>query len=129
MMSAGVHVPPMVDIADPIISGAASGSSWTFNAHNPWDVAWQAIVSPLGYVMVHLSCLKCTSQPACVSGDTPTRLVVSEGKMCTCRAASGNPGSGSSAVCVDVITCWLTTLTEMGVGFGLRFGSGVWAKK
>jgi hypothetical protein len=72
--------------------------------------------------MVHFWPLKRLSHPACVRGVTPTKLVCSEGNTWTVLASGGIPGRGSSAVWVDVMTCWLATVTLIGLVVGWQLG-------
>jgi hypothetical protein len=85
-------------------------------------VAWQVMVCLFGHVIVPRLPSKWTLQPAWVKGVTPIRLVPNEGKMCTVLACGGMPGSGSSAVWVEVITSWLATCTVMGFAVGRVLG-------
>jgi hypothetical protein len=95
-------------------------SMW--RAHKPWSLAWQVIVWLPGHLMWQVVPSKWIWHPAWVNGVTPMRLVPSSGKTCTVLASRGIPGSGSSAVWVDVMICWLATRTEIGVVVGWRLG-------
>jgi hypothetical protein len=64
-----------------------------------------------------------------VRGVIPAKLVPRAGKMSTLLALGGMPGMGNSAVCVEVMTCWLATWTEMGLVVVWVCGRGVLAEK
>jgi hypothetical protein len=51
---------------------------------NPWGVALRMMWSPPGHLMVHVFSLNMILHPPCVSGVTPTKLVLSEGKISQC---------------------------------------------
>jgi hypothetical protein len=128
-MSAGVHELPMAGLAEAAKRSVIWWSSWIWSAHRPCGVAWQVMDCPVGHLMVHVVPSKWTLHPAWVSGVTPMRFVPRSGNTWTVLAPSGMPGSGRSAVCVDCMSCWLATLTVIGLLVGWRLGRLLLAEK
>ena len=100
-----------------------------WNAHSPSGVAWHVMSLLSGHRIVHVVPWKLTVHPACVNGDTPTRLVPNVGKRWTLRAAGGMFGMVSSAVGVEWMVWLFATLTATGCLVGWRCGSCVAVEK